>query len=74
MKFFVRAKPNAHEERVEKLDETHYTVSVKEPPIDGRANLAIMRAIAAHFGVPITTVRIISGHTSKQKVVEIVGM
>ncbi len=74
MKIFVRAKPNAHEERVEKLDDVNYAVSVKEPPVDGRANLAVMRAIAAYFGVPIITVRIISGHTNRQKVVEIAGL
>ena len=38
MKIFVTVKPNAKEERVEKIDDTHFKVSVKEPPTEGRAN------------------------------------
>ena len=36
---------------MEKLNDNEFAVSVKEPPIDGRATLAIARAIAEHFGV-----------------------
>ena len=73
MKIFVRAKPSAREERVEKLDDVNYAVSVKEPPVHGRANAAIVKALVAHFNVPVASVHIISGHTSRQKVVEIDG-
>lgn len=57
---------------MEKVDETHFVVAVKEPPIQGRANAAIVRALAAHFGIAPSSVRIISGHTSRQKVIEII--
>jgi len=30
MKIFVKAKPGAKEEKIEKIDETHYIVSVIE--------------------------------------------
>lgn len=72
MKIEVHAKPGAREDLVEKVDETHYLVAVKEPPVEGRANAAIIRALAGHFGVAISCVRIMTGHTSRQKVVEIV--
>lgn len=71
MKITVQAKPGAREERVEKMDETHYVVAVKEPPVQGRANAAIVRALAAHFGVAPSRVRILTGHTSRQKIMEI---
>lgn len=71
MKIFVQAKPGAREQRVEKIDEMHYVVAVKEPPVEGRANAAIVRALVAHFKIAPSRVRIISGHTSRQKVVEI---
>ncbi|PIV45904.1 hypothetical protein COS23_01900, partial [bacterium (Candidatus Moisslbacteria) CG02_land_8_20_14_3_00_36_53] len=32
MKIFVKAKPLAKESKVEKIDDTHFVVSVKEPP------------------------------------------
>lgn len=71
MKISVQAKPGAREERVEKIDETHFVVAVKEPPIEGRANAAIVRTLAAHFNVASSHIRIISGHTSRRKTVEI---
>ena len=72
MRITVQAKPGAREERVEKADDTHYAVSVKEPPVEGRANAAIVRALAEHFKVAPSRVRIISGYTSRQKAIEII--
>lgn len=71
MKILVKAKPGSKEEKVEKTGEAHFTVSVKEPPREGRANAAIVRALAHHFSVPPSRVAIISGHTSRDKIVEI---
>ena len=51
MRISVKAKTSAKKELVEKLNDNEFVVSVKEPPIDGRANWAIARAIAEHFGV-----------------------
>jgi len=47
------------------------TVSVKEPPTQGQANIAIMKALAKFFGVSSFQVRLVSGFSSKQKVFEI---
>ncbi|MEK7627615.1 MAG: DUF167 domain-containing protein [Patescibacteria group bacterium] len=71
MKIFVKAKPNAKEERVEKIDFAHFVVSVKEPPVQGRVNKAIVRAIAEFFGVSGSRVNIVSGHTSRSKLIDI---
>lgn len=71
MKIFVRAKPGAGEERVEKTSDNNFVVSVKEPPVKGRANAAIARALAKHFEVAFSQVRLVSGFSSKQKVFEI---
>lgn len=71
MKIFVKAKPNAREEKIEKHDDSHFTVSVKEPPVKGRANAAITRALAKYLGVASDKVKIISGHASRQKIVRI---
>lgn len=67
----MKAKPGAREERVEKVDHNHFVVAVKEPAKESRANWAIERAVARHFNVTPSQVSIISGHTSRQKVIEI---
>lgn len=71
MKIFVKARPNSKHESIKKLSETNFEICVKEPPVKGQANAAIIMALAKHFGVPFSAVRIISGHTSRQKIVEI---
>jgi len=72
MKIFVKAKPGAKAEKMEKIDDSHFTVSVKEPPIQGMANLAIIKVFAEYFGVAPSSVKIVSGFTSRQKIIEIV--
>lgn len=72
MKIFVKAKPMAYEEKVEKIDETHFLVCVTEPPQNGLANKGIVRALAEHFKVSPSRVRVIKGFTSKQKTIEII--
>lgn len=72
MKIFVSAKPNAKETKVEPLSETHFKVSVQEPPIQGKANAAIVKALADYFKISQLNVRIISGFTSRQKTIEII--
>ena len=71
MKIFVKTKPRSKQERVEKIDETHFIVAVKEIPIEGRANKAIIKALADYFDVARSSVRIVSGHTARQKRIEV---
>ena len=71
MKIFVKVRPNSKEESVKKLSDTNFEICVKEPPVKGLANAAIIKALARHFGVPPSAVKITSGHTSRQKIVEI---
>lgn len=71
MKIFVKAKPGAREQKIEQTDEAHFTISVKEPPVQGKANRAIVTALAEHFSVRNDQVRIISGYTGRNKIIEI---
>lgn len=71
MKIFVKAKPNAKEEKVEKIGDAQFAVKVKEPPKDGKANAAIIKALANHLAIPSSRVRLVSGFSGRQKVFEI---
>ncbi|MCX6731670.1 MAG: DUF167 domain-containing protein [Candidatus Parcubacteria bacterium] len=71
MKIFVKAKPLAKEERIEKIDELNFVVSVKEPPKKGRANYAIIMALANYFSIPSSHIRLVSGFSGRQKVFKI---
>ncbi|OGZ96184.1 MAG: hypothetical protein A2847_02365 [Candidatus Sungbacteria bacterium RIFCSPHIGHO2_01_FULL_50_25] len=71
MKIFIRAKPNAKKEFVVADDATHFIVSIREQPHDGKANNAIIRAISEYLDVQISRIKIISGKTSKKKIIQI---
>jgi uncharacterized protein (TIGR00251 family) len=68
MKISVIAHPNARKPRIEKdlLETLH--VYVREPPLEGKANRALIESLSEYFGVPKSQVLLISGMKSKQKV------
>ena len=72
MRISVRAKTNAKKESVEKLSDKAFVVSVKEPPVEGRANWTVCRAGAEYFGVSPSRVSIVSGQSAKNKIMEII--
>ena len=83
MRILVKAKPRSKVEKVERVGQPTldlggkktelvvYKVSVKEPPVDGRANEAVVKALAKYFDVAISNVRLVSSETSRQKIFEI---
>jgi len=72
MRINVKAKPNAKEEKIEKIDDNNFVVSVKEKPEKGKANDAIRNALAVYFKIASARVKIVSGYSSRNKIVEIV--
>jgi uncharacterized protein (TIGR00251 family) len=71
MKIQVKVKPNSRTEEVSQGGDS-FIIKVKEPPKEGKANQAVIKLLAKHFGVPQSRVRILSGFRSKNKVIEIV--
>ncbi|MBF0254276.1 MAG: DUF167 domain-containing protein [Candidatus Omnitrophica bacterium] len=69
-KLEVRVKPQSPVERVE-LSGSSALVRVKAKPTDGKANGAVVRLLARHFGVSRSQVVIRIGKTSRRKVIEI---
>lgn len=63
--------PNSKKPRIEKdlLDTMH--VYIHEPPLKGKANRAVQEALAKHFGVKKSSVMLISGEKSKNKLFQI---
>ena len=69
--FFLKVKPNAKMGKIVKRDDTHLDVWVREPPIRGRANAAVIKAVAEYMGLPPIQVKIVAGHTARNKIIEI---
>ena len=73
MKIFVKVKPKAKEEKVEKIDDINFRVQVTQPPEKGKANMAVVKALAGYFNVNRSNVQIVSGSSSKLKVIKIIN-
>lgn len=70
MKIQVKVKPGSKNEEVTQKGDT-LIVTTKEPPKEGRANQAVIKLLAKHFGVSQSQVKILSSFKSKNKVIEI---
>ena len=72
MKISVKVTPHAKTEEVV-LQDGMYLVKVKAAAKEGKANDAVIKLVAAYFKVPKSTVTIKTGHTGRNKIVEIEG-
>jgi len=71
MKISVNAKPNAKQVKIERVNESHFLIRVKEKPQEGKANRAVIKALAEYFGIPQTDVALVQGQSSREKIFEI---
>lgn len=71
MKISVKVKPNSKIRKIEKLDEKNFVVFVNCPPVENKANKAMLEMLSEYFQLPRSELKIVSGHKSKNKVVEI---
>ena len=70
-KIAVTVKPNAKKAEVTKLSDAEYRVAVRPPAQDGKANEAVIDLLADYFGIAKSAVKIIRGHSSRHKLLEV---
>lgn len=71
MKITVKVHPNARKPRIEKDLTNILQVYVNVPPLEGRANMAVIESLAKYFDTKKYNITLISGKKSKTKVFEI---
>ncbi len=72
--FAVRAAPRSSRSAIEGEHEGALKVRLRAPPVEDRANDALVRLLAEHLNVPRSAVRIVAGGKSRTKRVEIAGV
>ena len=70
-KITVTVKTRCSEPYVEEVDTTHFKVGVKELPTDGKANAAVIEALANYLKLAKTRISIKIGGKYKEKIFEI---
>jgi uncharacterized protein (TIGR00251 family) len=69
----IKVKPNSRVEELAELDDGSWEARIKAPPVDGKANAALITLVAKHFGVRKAQVSIKSGASGRLKLVQIAG-
>lgn len=67
----VRVIPRARRNQITVDADGTVRVHTTAAPSDGAANDAVIKMLAKHFDVPKSSIRIIRGATSRNKVIEI---
>ncbi len=71
MRIKVKVKPNSKKDEVKELAPDRLEVKVSAPPEKGKANERVIELLAEHYGVKKSAVRILRGHSSREKLIEI---
>ncbi len=67
---FVKAKTGSKKPGITVIDAGHLIVAVREPARENKANFAVLAAVAEHFAVSLSQVRMVAGRTSTNKIIE----
>ena len=73
LRLTVRVHPRTSRNRLH-WDGDTLEVWTTEPPVEGRANAGVIKAVARWLDIAPVRIVIVSGHNAKTKIVEISGM
>jgi uncharacterized protein (TIGR00251 family) len=72
--FAVKVHPRARKNAIIGVVGDTIKLAITAPPIDGKANQAVIEFFADLFAIPRSSVTIASGETSRNKIVRIAGV
>jgi uncharacterized protein (TIGR00251 family) len=70
----IRIQPRASKNEITRMENGGLKIRLTAPPVDGAANDALVRFLADALSVPRSQVDIVSGYTSRDKIVRISGV
>ena len=72
--FAVKVHPRARKNAITGVVGNALKLALTAPPVDGKANQAVIEFFAGLFQIPRASVTIASGATNRNKVVRIIGV
>jgi uncharacterized protein (TIGR00251 family) len=70
----IYVQPRASKTAIAGMHDGSIKIRLAAPPVDGAANAALIEFIAERVGVARSRVRLVSGASSRRKVIEIEGV
>lgn len=74
VRFRVRVQPRAARNEAAGLHGAALRVRLTAPPVEGAANEACLAFLAERLGVPRGCLTLVSGHASREKLIEALGV
>ena len=71
MRLKVRVVPRSAKNALMRREDGSYRARLNAPPVDGKANIALIDLVSEKFKVKRSAVKIVSGHRSRDKVIEV---
>lgn len=71
MQIKIKVKPNSKQQKIVEEEDGSLTIQLKSPPVDGKANEELIKVLSKKFSVAKSYIRIKSGASSRQKLIEI---
>jgi len=69
MKISVKVIPNAKKQLIELLSDKSLKIHLKAKPVEGKANQALIKALAEYYNVSKSSIQILQGEKAKNKLV-----
>ena len=70
----MQIQPRSSKDQIVGLHNGRLKIKISAPPVDGKANQALIEFIAKALGVSKSKVEIVKGHSSKLKTLQISGI
>ena len=71
--FKVIVQPGASKNEIVGVQQDALKVRISAPPVQGKANKALVNFLAKELGVKKSEIEIVSGHTSRVKTIKVIG-
>ncbi len=71
--FRVRVQPGASKSEIVGVQEDALRIRISAPPVEGKANRALVQFLAEQLEVRRSQVEILSGHATRRKTIHIIG-
>ncbi len=69
--FQVKVQTRARKTEIERLGPKEFRIKITTPPVQGAANREVIKLLARYLDVPPSSLKIVKGKTSTQKMIAI---
>jgi uncharacterized protein (TIGR00251 family) len=67
----VKVHPKSRKQEIIEIGENAYKIHVLAPPSKGEANAEVCKLIARYLDIPVSRVKVLRGHKSRNKIISI---